>query len=594
LLTLGATERWLRTIAGVALLATACEDAPTQSGKQGGGESGAGGDSASGMGDAGGPDEGSEPPRAAKHVALFDSFAAEALSDGFAGQGGAAPELPSGPPYGTSITCGDAIVGDNEECDDGAGGADACTALCETRDMPAGPEPGVGQSSDRYLGAGRHPVSGLDRGFITTYVQAGGDEPGIAATLFNIWGQPTHYVAVSEGASPIYEANPVAAALPDGSYAVAWSDFDGDGSDLGIALRRVERDGELGSLLVANHLAEFSQLNPDMIWTGNELLVAWEDYADPFNGPDLRYRTFDQDLNPTSGELDLAIGQLPEAAVALAPFNGGWAAAYREGAVDGGETIVVKVGDESFRVGPFYGGPLDDRPALIELDATHLLLVFSAGTDPRATGVNNVPRLRYSVIDVESAAMPTFAALDPLDDVFTQEAAQSHLSPAVAPGLDGVYIAWRSEGRPSDAAGDQVWIKFARWDANPTQQLELDEVELLAPRVCEGSFGDQRRPALAPVALPRDGALAIAWDDYSRSQGATSGAPDVVVHYAPTHVRGAEAAALQVFQRALGKAGRRVAVERTLDLGIDGKLRSHDSARSGADLVDWRHAGPCL
>src|SRR4029079_15729117 len=31
-------------------------------------------------------------------------------------------------------------------------------------------------------------------------------------------------------------------------YAVAWSDFDGDGSDLGVALRQVNADGSLGPL----------------------------------------------------------------------------------------------------------------------------------------------------------------------------------------------------------------------------------------------------------------------------------------------------------------------------------------------------------
>jgi hypothetical protein len=102
-------------------------------------------------------------------------------------------------------------------------------------------------------------VSGLEDGFITTYVNAGGEEPSIGATLFDVWGKPAHYVTVSDGASPIYEANPVAAALPDGSYAVAWGDFDGDGSDLGIALRRIESNGSSGPLRAANSGAEFSR-----------------------------------------------------------------------------------------------------------------------------------------------------------------------------------------------------------------------------------------------------------------------------------------------------------------------------------------------
>src|SRR6185436_21055827 len=93
--------------------------------------------------------------------------------------------------------------------------------------------------------------------------------------------------------------------------------------------------GELGPLETANAQREFSQRNPDMLWTGSELVVAWEDYADAFNGPDLRYRLFDADLNPLSDDTVLAASALPEAAVALAPFNNSWAAAYREGTVDG-------------------------------------------------------------------------------------------------------------------------------------------------------------------------------------------------------------------------------------------------------------------
>jgi hypothetical protein len=107
-------------------------------------------------------------------------------------------------------------------------------------------------------------------------------------------------VIVSEDASPIDEANPVMAALPGGKYAVAWSDFDGDGSDLGVALRLLDAAGELGSLTAANAQTEFSQLNPDMLWTGSELVVVWEDYSDAVSGPDLRYRRFDQNLQPLS------------------------------------------------------------------------------------------------------------------------------------------------------------------------------------------------------------------------------------------------------------------------------------------------------
>lgn len=55
--------------------------------------------------------------------------------------------------------------------------------------------------------------------------------------------------------------------------------------------------------------------------------------------------SFPGSLNPLSGDIHLARGAAPEAAVALAKLNGEWAAAYREGTVDGKENIVVAAGD---------------------------------------------------------------------------------------------------------------------------------------------------------------------------------------------------------------------------------------------------------
>ncbi|HVY31614.1 MAG TPA: hypothetical protein VHB79_33995 [Polyangiaceae bacterium] len=451
------------------------------------------------------------------------------------------------PPFGTSSTCGDAILravdaptGTAEECDDGGEGSDACTAACQTRDQPAVPQ---ATKVDRYQGAGRHPLSGGNSGFASVYVQFPGEEPEIGATLFDVWGRTAHRVAVSTGASPIDEANPVVAALPDGSYAVAWSDFDGDGSDLGIALRRVHADGTLGPVGVANSATQFSQRNPDILWTGTQLVVAWEDFANADTGPDLRYRLFDQDLNPLSDDQTLAADVVPESAVALAAWNGTFAAAYREGTVDGRENIVVKAGAKTVRNSiPWMSGPIDDRPALVALDATHLLLAFSVGTDPGATGIYSVPRIRYAVIDTTSPTTPLYLPLDPMDDVMSLDAQVSHLTPALEAGSDSFFLAWRSEARPGDGGGDEIWLKALKWNAPGLPGLSLRDAEILIPRTCEGSFGDQRRPDLARVpetALPPYGALAIAWDDFSNSQGPTSGDPDVVVHYAPTLPRNA-------------------------------------------------------
>jgi hypothetical protein len=528
-------------VVAMLLLALACSEPNANATAPGIGDSGAGGEATVPGNSAAG---GVGAPVTVEKSFGFDFFSPQSLLGG-EGEGGAAGEssVVLGPPYGASTECGDAIVGDDEECDDGAGGEDACSAGCQTRDQPAGAaEDDPLLANDRYLGAGRHPLAGLEDGFISTYMEEDEDGATVAATLFDIWGRPAHRVTVSDGAAPIYEANPVAAALPGGKYAVAWNDFDGDGSDLGVALRRVDDDGMLGPLRTANGVTEFSQLNPDMIWTDTQLVVAWEDHTDPFNGPDLRVRTFDQDLNPASEDVVLADSSLPEAAVALAPFAGGWAAAYREGTADGQEVVVVRAVNKTFRIGPVLGGPLDDRPALVALDETQLFVAFSVQTDPSTTGIYDISRIRFAVVDVAGSLTPTSQSLDPLDDLYTRDAFVSQLSPSVAAGTDGVYLAWRSEARPGDAAGDQLWLKTLRWSATSVPQLEARNAEMLLPRTCDGSTGDQRRPALAPVALPPHGALAVAWNDYSHAQGL--GDPDVVVHYAPMHPQDLQAGSL--------------------------------------------------
>ena len=154
---------------------------------------------------------------ASSSVSTIESPAS--ITGGSGGLGGGVGAGPPRAPYGISSHCGDAIVDSGpvvgapayEECDDGDGGADACTASCKTRDQLAWAD-GV----DRYQGMGRHPISGLDQGFISTFVELPNGEPQVGATLFDIWGRPIQHVAVSDGAFPIEEANQVAAALPGG------------------------------------------------------------------------------------------------------------------------------------------------------------------------------------------------------------------------------------------------------------------------------------------------------------------------------------------------------------------------------------------
>src|SRR5581483_251008 len=137
----------------------------------------------------------------------------------------------------------------------------------------------------------------------------------------------------------------------------------------------------------------FAQYDADVVWTGGAIVVAWCDDSDAASGPDLRVRTFDAQLAPTSAEETLAATPDTEARPALAAFGGGWAAAWRSFS-GGRESIRAKHGGVEWRVGPFAPAPAGARPALAPLDATHLALVFTAGADE-----GGAARVRVAVLD---------------------------------------------------------------------------------------------------------------------------------------------------------------------------------------------------
>src|SRR5450432_3593901 len=142
--------------------------------------------------------------------------------------------------------------------------------------------------------------------------------------------------------------------------------------------------------VVANSEVAFSQRAPDAIFDGNELVVAWVDDSDPETAPDLRYRIFDQDLQPKTEDLTLSATGAVEGDVALAALNGAWASVWRSDTADG-ETIEVQSGTTHWSVGPFLPGGVEDRPALAFVDATHLVVAFTEGTDPDSSGTANTP-----------------------------------------------------------------------------------------------------------------------------------------------------------------------------------------------------------
>jgi cysteine-rich repeat protein len=471
------------------------------------------------------------------------------------------------PAQGVSVFCGDGIRDPlTEECDDGLGSAaDLCSARCQVTDTLAGA--GAPLNVARRLGEGRHPAAGAPGGFGVVFVEPDPKvqipnvtPPLVGLAAFDAGGDPRARIAVSAGGNPLLSANPVVAALPGSpaSYAVAWTDFNGDGDELGIALRRVSvstPDGSklptvgaaagatLSALQFANSGTAFSQYDPDVLAVGASLVVAWTDSADAGTAPDVRFRTFSADSTGFTAQADdqtLSATSAFESNVALAPFGTSWAAAWRASTSDAQETIEIRDngGGTRWSVGPHLPADGADHPALADLGNGKLLVLYTVGTDPGATGTANVGKLRAAVLDVAQASV-TAVSVTPSTAALA-DANVSESEPSLVSAGSSWYFAWRSAAQPGDANGDELWLR--RVSAVGAASLTLDPEQRL-PRWPSGTPGDQRFPALFAVpaltatqALPGpapSGGLLLAWDDYGKTAGTGEGQPDVLVQFAP-------------------------------------------------------------
>ena len=294
------------------------------------------------------------------------------------------------------------------------------------------------------------------------------------------------------------------------------------------------RQGRWGRSGFANSATAFSQYDPDILRVGSSVVVAWMDDADAVHGPDIEARTFDTSLSPQGGQTVLAGDPVAEGDVALASFQGAMAAAWR--ATDAGQEVLhATAGGVKWTVGPLLGGPADDKPALAELDATHLLLVFTEGTDPLNTGIANVSRLRGAVLDTAAPGDTPWFDIDPAVFPYSGDTtiAQSHPN-AVRAG-DHVYVSWRTAALSGNAQAEQLWLGRVDWNT-ATSTLAIPSAIPL-PRWPADEPGDQRRPALAALPLPFGSgtALATAWEDYG-GNFAGEGNPDVVVELIPVPI----------------------------------------------------------
>ena len=421
-----------------------------------------------------------------------------------------------------------------EECDDNNSATDdACDHECRVTDfLVAAPVAGdAGPGRSRYVGNGRHPVAAGSAGFAVAFIEEHLGASRVLVSAFNTAGVRTaasiRLDDPGSTAKAVAFSDPVVAALPGGKYAAAWTDYSGDGDELGIALTLVDPLGPLATASGhANQATDFSQFDPDILPVSNQLVVAWVDASDPLTAPDLKYRTFDTNLAPTANEVTLASSAAAETSVALSRFGSSWAAAWRSGEA-GTESIKVQVGSTSFSVGPFLPGHVEDRPALLEVDADTLLLVFTARADAPDGGGSNAFRLRGALLEMAAPGSVTAFPLEPSIDAGPTQPAQTH--PNAVRVQNRMFIAYRTERVAGNPAAEDLWIRELTISGST---VSLDPPQSL-PTSAAQRFDDQRFPALAGAAFGAEGAVIAAWEDYGRSLGSQAGTPDVVAELIP-------------------------------------------------------------
>ena len=468
----------------------------------------------------------------------------DASADGSAGTGGTPGDgstgdgASDGPLDGpVSQFCGDGVRDPvTEECDDGTGSSppDSCNAQCVVQDVLVSPGPGseggVPPKVTRRLGEGRHPVGADGSGFAVAFVETHAG-PKVGVRIFDEDGVPGAIAAVAQDGSTTEKAHPVVAALPGDGFAVVWSDNGADGDGRGIALRTVSAAGALGAKQRVNGTTSFNQRDVDLIWTGSELVAAWVDESKiATTGLDIKLRTLSASGTPQGSEQVLAGTKAHESQVALAAFNGGWAAAWRA-RTGTTETIAARAGSASFSVSVASPGPSLDKPALVAIDGSRLLLVFTEGGSAFGTAA-----LRGAVLDTAAPGAATSFAIAPLVAPYSTDTTLGQSEPALARVGNRVFLAWRSEAVLADSKAEELWLKEITWTAGGGITLDLSKLEIPLPRQTAHRADDQRRVALAATPLWPGGALATAWDDYGRVFGSIEGTPDVVAELIPVPI----------------------------------------------------------
>jgi len=413
-------------------------------------------------------------------------------SGGIPNTGGLAGSAP------VSTVCGDGIRDPlTEECDDGPGAAeDLCTPDCHARAIVYPPP---GGPVWRNLEPSRHVISAGADGFAVVHTLS--SPLRVLMSRFDAAGSKVGAeIEVSLGANPAGDPNPGVAALPNGRYAVAWTDNNGGPR---AAFRIVQADGQLGTLTHAPSIGSANGRDVDLLWTGSELVVDWE------MDHDLSLRRFDANGAPLADTELLAASAALETSVVLAPLDSGYASAWRSG-VGGRESIVVVANGALWSTDQAWLGPVYNRPALVQLDATRLLLVYAENTDPINLGIQTVGRLRAAILDAATPGPVQSFSLPPLVAPYS-DATISQQRPTLVRVAGKIYLSWQSGSAPDDPLVSEVWLAELAWSSvDPTTLVREPEVPLGGTA---SRLGPQQEPSLGAAPLLSNGALITTFEN---------------------------------------------------------------------------------
>ncbi len=134
--------------------------------------------------------------------------------------------------------------------------------------------------------------------------QTGDDE--VSTRAFSAAGAPLDAVARVNTSTDGFQTEPRVAASPDGSFVVAWQTYDGNGLDAGIAARRIDADAQpIGAEISVNETTDGDQVTPAVAVdeASGRFVVAWAgDGQDEAGGYAVVARAFDSTGTPMGGD----------------------------------------------------------------------------------------------------------------------------------------------------------------------------------------------------------------------------------------------------------------------------------------------------